>query len=101
ARHRVLKNIIAHTEEFRVIGRLPNDPLLRAFVLAKKPEALQEAWRLSNNQAKRIEALLHTATLAPTLRESEQKRILYALGAGTWRDAVNLAWAQSRASLTD
>lgn len=101
AKHKVLKNVIAHTEEFRVIGRLPADPLLRAFVLAKKPETLREAWRLSNNQGRRIEALLHCATLAPTLRENEQKRILYALGAGTWRDAVNLAWARSRAPLAD
>jgi tRNA nucleotidyltransferase/poly(A) polymerase len=101
AKHKVLKNILAHTEEFRVIGRLPADPLLRAFALAKKPETLQETWRLSNSQAKRIEALLHTATLAPSLREFEQKRILYALGAGTWRDAASLAWARSRASLTD
>ena len=101
AKHKVLKNVIAHTEEFRVISRLPPDQLLRAFVLAKKPEALREAWRLSNNQAKRIEALLHSAALSPTLRDNEQKRILYALGAVTWKDSVHLAWARSRALLAD
>ncbi|MGB9142220.1 MAG: CCA tRNA nucleotidyltransferase, partial [Aestuariivirga sp.] len=100
AKHKVLKNIIAHTEEFRVISRLPPDPLLRAFVLAKKPAALQEAWRLSNNQAKRIEALLHSAALSPTLRETEQKRILYAMGVVNWKDSVHLAWARSRALIT-
>jgi poly(A) polymerase len=101
AKHKVLKNVIAYMEEFRVISRLPPDPLLRAFVLAKKPAALQEAWRLSNNQAKRIEALLHSAALSPTLRETEQKRILYAMGVVNWKDSVHLAWARSRALLTD
>ena len=101
AKHKVLKFIISHTEEFRVIGRLPRDPLLRAFVLAKKPEALREAWRLSNNQAKRIESLLQGAALSPKLRESEQRKMLYAMGSEAWRDSVHLAWAKSRASLTD
>ena len=101
AKHKVLKFIISHTEEFRVIGRLPRDPLLRAFVLARKPETLREAWRLSNNQAKRIESLLQGAAVSPKLRESEQRKILYAMGAETWRDSVHLAWAKSRAPLTD
>ena len=101
AKHKVLKFIISHTEEFRVIGRLPRDPLLRAFVLARKPETLREAWRLSNNQAKRIESLLQGAAVSPKLRESEQRKILYAMGAETWRDSVHLAWAKSWAPLTD
>ena len=101
AKHKVLKFIISHTEEFRVIGSLPRDPLLRAFVLAKKPETLREAWRLSNNQAKRIESLLQGAALSPKLRESEQRKMLYAMGSEAWRDSVHLAWAKSRASLTD
>ena len=101
AKHKVLKFIISHTEEFRVIGRLPRDPLLRAFVLARKPETLREAWRLSNNQAKRIESLLQGAALSPKLRESEQRKMLYAMGSEAWRDSVHLAWAKSRASLTD
>ena len=101
AKHNVLKNIIAHTDEFRVISRLPPDPLLRAFVLAKKPEGLRENWRLSNNQAKRIESLLQGTALTPKLRENEQRKLLYAVGSEAWRDSVQLAWAKSRASLTD
>ena len=101
AKHNVLKNIVSHTVEFRVISRLPPDPLLRAFVLAKKPESLREIWRLSNNQAKRIESLLQGTALTPKLRENEQRKLLYAMGSEAWRDVVHLAWAKSRASLTD
>ncbi len=101
AKHKVLKNILEHTQDFRVIQRLPADPLLRAFALAKKPEGLREAWRLSNNQARRIEALLQGTVLTPKLRENEQQKLLYAMGAEAWRDSVHLAWARSRAPLTD
>ena len=100
AKHNVLKNIISHSKEFRVIARLPLDPLLRAFVLAKKPENLRETWRLSNNQAKRIESLLQGTALTPKLRENEQRKLLYTIGPEAWRDSVHFAWAKSRASLT-
>ncbi len=86
---------------FRVIGRLPPDPLLRAFALAKKPESLRAAWRLSNQQSRRIEALLDGTVLTPKLRENEQRILLYALGPEAWRDSVHLAWAGSRAALND
>ena len=56
ARHKVLQNVLGHSAAFRVIGRLPPDPLLRAFALAKKPESLRAAWRLANQQSRRIEA---------------------------------------------
>ena len=101
AKHKVLKLIVPHTDGFRVIARLPPDPLLRAFVLAKKPEGLREAWRLSNNQARRIESLLQGSALTPKLRENEQQKLLYAMGSEAWHDSVHLAWARSRASLTD
>ena len=101
AKHNVLKNIIPHSNEFRVIARLPLDPLLRAFALAKKPEGLREAWRLSNNQAKRIESLLQGTALAPKLHENEQRKLLYAMGPEAWGDVVHLSWAKSRAPLTD
>ena len=101
AKHNVLKLIVSHTDEFRVISRLPPDPLLRSYVLAKKPESLREAWRLSNNQARRIESLLQGTTLTPKLRENEQQKLLYAMGSEAWRDSVYLAWAKSRASQTD
>lgn len=101
AKHKVLRNIVVHTDDFRVIQRLPPDPLLRAFVLAKKPDGLRESWRLSNNQARRIDALLQGTMLTPKLRENEQRKLLYAMGAEAWRDGVHLAWAKSRAPLTD
>ena len=75
--------------------------MLRAFALAKKPEGLREAWRLSNNQARRIDALLEGMVLTPKLRENEQQKLLYAVGAEAWRGSVHLAWAKSRAPLTD
>ena len=101
AKHGVLMNILAHSDEFRVIQRLPPDPLLRAFALAKKPESLRESWRLSNNQARRIDALLQGMVLTPRLRENERRKLLYAMGPEAWRDGVRLAWAKSRAPLTD
>ena len=101
AKHKVLKLIVPHTDEFRVIARLPPDPLLRAFVLAKRPEGLREAWRLSNNQARRIGSLLQGIALTPKLRENEQQKLLYAMGSEAWRDSVLLAWAKSRSPQTD
>ncbi len=101
AKHKVLKLIVPHTDEFRVIARLPPDSLLRAFVLAKNPESLREAWRLSNIQARRIESLLQGTVITPKLRENEQQKLLYAMGSEAWHDSVHLAWAKSRASLTD
>jgi poly(A) polymerase len=97
----VLKNIIPHTDDFRVIGRLPVDALLRAFVLAKDPAALREGWRLSNERARRIDALLDMPAPSPKLRENEQRRILYDVGPQAWADGVLVAWAKSRAPLTD
>ncbi len=101
ATHNVLKNIIPHTDEFRTLARLPPDALLRAFVLARKPELLQQAWRLSNGQAKRIAALQEAPALSPKLRDNEQKRILYDMGAHVWTDAVYLNRAKSRSPLND
>lgn len=101
ARHKVLKNIMAHTDDFRTVARLPADPLLRSFALAKNPASLREAFRLSNAQAKRIDALMRGNSISPKFRDNEQRRILYALGAQGWHDSVSLAWARSRASLND
>jgi poly(A) polymerase len=101
ARHNILKYVIPHTDEFRVIDRLPPDVLLRAFVLAKSPKGLREAWRLSNEQAARIDALLGGGSLSPNFRENEQRRVLHGLGPQAWADSVHVAWAKSRAPLTD
>jgi poly(A) polymerase len=101
ARHGVLDVVLPHTEDFRTVSRLPADPVLRAFVLARRPAELQARWRLSNADAKRLEWLAEAPRLSPGLRPAEQKRICYMLGAAGWADAVQLSWARSKASLDD
>ncbi len=97
----ILGKIIPHTDEWRVVERLPVDGVLRLSVLAKTPSELKERFRLSNDAGKRIEELLAAPTLSPKLSGCEQKRLLYVLGKETWRDAVALAQARSRSSLDD
>lgn len=97
AKRGVLKQVVPHTDEFTLLARLPADPLLRLFVLAREPGELQQAWRLSNAQAKRLEVMTHAPHVTPALRPAEQRHMLYSLGAEGWRDAVQLAWAKSRA----
>lgn len=96
AKRGVLKQIVPHTDEWRLLERLPPDPLLRLFVLAQEPSKLQEAWRLSNAQAQRLQALADAPPLSPALRPAEQRHLLYSLGPESWRDAVQLSWAKSR-----
>ncbi len=101
ARGGILTHIVPHTEEWRVIGRLPPDPLLRLFVLARDPAGLQSRLRLSNAEAGRLAALARNPSPTPLLRPMEQKVLLHMMGAESWRDAVRLAWARSRAPLDD
>ncbi len=101
AKRGVLKQIVPHTDEWAVLSRLPPDGLLRAYVLAGQPERLQELWKLSNAQAKRLEMLADAPALSPDLRAGEQRHLLYVLGADGWRDAVHLALARSNAPLAD
>ncbi len=101
AKNGVLQNVVAHTDDFRTLSRLPQDAILRGYVLSKDPQGLREAWRLSNAQAKRIDDLLQHGAPSPTLRLSEQRRILYGMGLQAWRDSVLVARAKSRAPLTD
>jgi poly(A) polymerase len=101
AKHDVLINVFAHNNDFRALSRLPRDAILRAFVLAKNPHVLRDAWRLSNAQSKRIEDLLEYGLPSPKLRENERRRILYAMGVHTWCDSVLVGWAKSSAPLTD
>ena len=97
----VLKIIIPHTDEWRVIGRLPHDAVLRLFVLAKKPENLKDDLRISNVEAQRIENLIVAPDLTPRLKPQEQRALLYHLGAQAWVDAIQLAWAKGRAAKTN
>jgi poly(A) polymerase len=101
AKRGILEHIVPHTEDWRVLGRLPPDPVLRLFALAAEPDGLKERLRLSNREAERIAALAAAPALSPKLRPSERRAMLYHLRAEAWRDAVNLAWARSRTPAMD
>ncbi len=101
AREGILKHIIPFTEQWRVLGRLPCDPILRLAVLASEPAALKEKLRLSNQEAARIEAVATPRLLFPAITLRGQRMLLYRMGAEVWRDAVNVAWAWSRAPVDD
>jgi poly(A) polymerase len=97
----ILKIILPYTEDWRVLSRLPDDAMLRLFVLAQRPGALKVILRLSNEEASRIESIYRSPQLSPMLRETEQRVMLYQLGGPAWMDAVHLSWAKSRAKLND
>lgn len=101
ARDGVLKHIILFTEQWRVLSRLPPDPVLRLAVLAAEPAALKEKLRLSSHDATRIERMLAATSPSPASSPHEQRAALYRLGVEIWRDAANLAWARSNAALDD
>jgi len=101
AKRGILEHILPYTEEWRMLGRLPPDPVPRLFALAAEPEGLKERLRLSNREAERIAALAAAPALSPKLRPPERRAMLYRLRAEAWRDAVNLAWARSRTPAMD
>jgi poly(A) polymerase len=97
----VLRIILPHTEQWRVLGRLPVDALLRLFVLARDRKNLKDRLRLSNEYAVRLAAMVAAPHLSPALSTGERRRILYQLGVDGWRDAVHISLAQSKAKLND
>jgi poly(A) polymerase len=97
----ILKAVLPHTNEWRVIDRLPPDGLLRMFVLAKDVSGLKERLRLSNNEAARLEQLSLAPDVSPALTPRERRRVLYQLGAPAWRDAVHLSLARSHTKPND
>jgi poly(A) polymerase len=97
----ILNVILPHTDEWRVMSRLPVDGILRLFVLAKTPGTLQEPLRLSNPEAARLLQLADAPSVSPRLLPTEQRRMLYQLGATTYQDAVRLTWARSKAGMDD
>ena len=101
ARHKILDRLLPYTEDWRAIGRLPADPVLRLFALAQDPQAMKERWRLSNAEDNRIAAISSLPPPSPSLRPREQRIILYQAGAEAWRDAVRIAWARSKAAADD
>jgi poly(A) polymerase len=97
----ILWNIFPYTDDWRVFARLPVDGILRLFVLAHWPLALQEQLHLSNAEAARIKQLSNAPDVTPKLLLREQHRLLYQLGPATFRDAVHVSWARSRAKMDD
>jgi len=97
----ILSHLLPYTEDWRVLERLPPDPLLRLAVLARDPLAMPERWRLSNHEAGRLEAIASETPPSPSLRPAEQRAVLYQLGAEAWRDLVRVAWARSDAAADD
>jgi poly(A) polymerase len=97
----ILGVILPHTDEWRVLCRLPADAVLRLFVLAKTPLTLKDRLRLSNDDADRLQSLASAPDVSPSLSQPERRRLLYHIGVDRWRDAVHLGWAKSRAKSDD
>jgi poly(A) polymerase len=101
AEHGILGHLLPYTEDWRVLERLPPDPLLRLAVLARDAPAMKERWRLSNHEGRRLEAIASLSPPSPALRDLEQKIVLYQIGIEAWEDLVRIAWARSAAPLDD
>ena len=101
AQNRILNKIVPHTQDWRVLQRLPADGVLRLYALSKNPSGLKLRFRLSNEQERRLEALQASPSVSPKLTPAERRRLIYMLGQAAWRDAVTLSHAKSRASLAD
>ena len=97
----VLKVLLPFVENWRVLKRLPLDPLLRVFAIAKTPMDLKERLRLSNDQAARIVGLINAPKPSPKLSARERRALLFKIGVQTWQDACALAHAQSRNAVSD
>ena len=71
------------------------DALLRlaALIPDGTADAVAERWKLSNAQRERLATALIDRKLAPDLSFRETRKLLYRLGAQTFKDAVRLAWA--------
>ena len=101
AKHGILSHLLPYTEQWRVIARLPPDPVLRLAVLAAMPASMKDRWRLSNVEERRIAQIVSRMPPTPALRPREQRAMLYHLGAEAWRDLVQVAWARSRDAMND
>jgi len=97
----VLGQILPHTDEWRVLKRLPSDAILRLTAIAKEPLDLKERLRLSKAEAVRIEEAVAAPVLTPALREKERRALLYQIGLEAWQDGVAISLARSRAALGD
>ena len=97
----ILKLVFPHTDEFRVMGRLPADPLLRLFVLAKRPKELKERLRLSNAEGERIAALISAPQVSASLSEKDARSLIYEIGAAAFGDVTWISQARSKAKMDD
>jgi len=101
AKAQILKLVFPHTDEFRVVGRLPLDPLLRLFVLAKRPQELKQRLRLSNAEGDRIAALLAAPAITPALSDPQARALIYKIGPATFADVTWVSQARSKARMDD
>lgn len=97
----ILAHLLPYTDDWRVLERLPPDPLLRLAVLAEQPLAMKKRWRLSNQEGRRLAVICSHQPPSPALRALEQKIILYQIGPEAWADLVRIAWARSDAPMDD
>jgi poly(A) polymerase len=97
----ILKLVFPHTDEFRVVVRLSADPLLRLFVLAKRPKELKERLRLSNAEGDRIAALISAPQVSVSVSEKDCRALIYKIGAATFDDVTWILQARSKAKMDD
>ena len=97
----ILKLVFPHTDEFRVVGRLPGDALLRLFVLAKRPPELKDRLRLSNADGDKIAGLNSASPVSATLSEKDVRALIYKMGAATFTDVTWISQARSKAKMDD
>jgi poly(A) polymerase len=97
----ILKLVFPHTDEFRVVGRLPLDPILRLYVMAKRPRELKERLRLSNAEGDRIEELMSAPKIAGSISERDARALIYKIGKQGFGDVTWVSQARSKAKMDD
>lgn len=97
----ILQSVLDFTPDWEVVGRLPADGILRLAALARAASGLQERLRLSNEQNKRLMAVLDAPDVTPELTSAERHRVLYALGERTFMDAVAMSRARAEQPFDD
>lgn len=101
AKSGILQMILEATPDWRSLGRLPPDAILRLAALAPDDQGLRDRLRLSNDEARRLRDISEAPLVTPDYRVPERHRILYHIGKQAWQDAAALALARSRARLDD
>ena len=101
AKAQILELVFHHNDEFRVLGRLPGDAILRLVALAKNPPELKERLRLSNAEAERIDAMLSMAPVTADLTEQQCHALIYMKGLQAFLDVTLLSQASSNARMND